>query len=134
MYRTKKKRPPVPSTSQRLDHCSDQTTNGRGGAKNPWVRPGCHKMTIWLCSYNILTLTDDNRFPEIESELKDIKWDILGICETRRKTDEHIILKNGTHFMHKGGEYTGVGFLVKQSLTQCIEEFKPISDISHHQD
>ncbi|XP_063391796.1 uncharacterized protein LOC134677293 [Cydia fagiglandana] len=69
------------------------------------------------------------RVTELRNALKEIKWDILGLCETRRlgtninEYDDFILFSVG----ETKGQY-GVGFLVKKELKKHILEFKGISE------
>ncbi|CAH2091369.1 unnamed protein product [Euphydryas editha] len=84
---------------------------------------------IQIATINARTLRTEERLIELEEALKDIRWDILGLCEVRRSGEE-IKEFNDSIFYWKGdtqGKY-GIGFLVKKYLKQYIEEFNGISD------
>ena len=48
-------------------------------------------------------MTDD-RLMELDTELKNIQWDIIGISEVRRKSTELATLRNGHLFYHVGND------------------------------
>ena len=47
------------------------------GAKN------LRASSIYIATYNIRSLSSEERLLELEEELKEIKWDIIGLAETR---------------------------------------------------
>ena len=77
-------RPPVPSSSGFPIQGSGNDDAGAEGAKNRWVRTGCH-WQLKICTYNARSLSSDERVTEFEDEIAKIKFDIIGISETRRK-------------------------------------------------
>ena len=54
-----------------------------GGAKNLWVRTG-HLWNLNFCTYNIRTLLDNDKLDELEFKLNNIKWDIVGLSESKK--------------------------------------------------
>ncbi len=123
-------RPSVPSSSRVTIQGSGQLDNGAEGAKNLWVRTGC-QWKLKLCTYNARSLSSDDRLQELEDELDRINFDIVGICETRRKGEGCITLTNSGHqFYYKGGDtcHKGVGFIVNKSIAGNITSFKGVSD------
>ena len=92
-------RPPVPSSITIIDQGGGQCNGNAGGATNHWVRTGHHwKMT--LGSYNVRTLMDNKRILELETELDNMKWDIIGLCETRKIGESKLILKSGNILLY----------------------------------
>lgn len=75
------------------------------------------------------TLLSDTRITELSHAIESLKWDILGLCETRREKETieeypdfilyHTATQNGRN---------GVGFLVKKYLKSKIISFKSCSD------
>ncbi|KAL3272097.1 hypothetical protein HHI36_022559 [Cryptolaemus montrouzieri] len=130
--------PPVPSSPTLSDQGSDQAKRGTGGAKNPWVGPGCYNKTkqattrkIQIATYNVRTLSTNDRLEEIEEQLKDIKWHILGLSEVRRIGEDIVKLKSGHVLFYKGQDNVkrhGVGFLVHSKLAKLVTEYVGISD------
>ena len=66
--------------------------NSAGGAKNHWVRKG-HHWTLNICTYNVHTLMADEKHKELEHEIDNIKWDIVGLGDVRRKDERKIQAK-----------------------------------------
>lgn len=66
---------------------------------------------------------------ELERELEQIKWDIVGISETRRKGENQLTLKSGNLFYHTGEEsgLRGVGFLIHKKHAKRVLDIKSIS-------
>lgn len=82
-----------------------------------------------IATLNTLTLRTEESLHELEKALEDIKWDILGLCEIRR-LGEKIEERADYIFFHKGeipGQ-RGVGFLIKRSKKQYIQDLIGISD------
>ena len=58
-------------------------------------------------------------------------FDIVGICETRRKGEGCLILnKSGHQFYYKGGNthQNGIGFIVNKNIAGNVTSFKGFSD------
>ena len=107
-------RPSVPSSSGVPIQGSGNDDNRAEGAKNNWVRTGCH-WKLKICTYNARSLSSDHRVIEFEDEIARIKFDIIGISETRRKGEGCLTLNTSGHtFYYKGGDtcHRGVGFIV----------------------
>ncbi|XP_046856000.1 craniofacial development protein 2-like [Xenia sp. Carnegie-2017] len=73
---------------------------------------------IYISTYNVRTLKDDEKLLELMQELNEtkMKWHIIGLAETRRKGELTQI--EGGHLLYtKGGDVSmkGVGFLIHQS-------------------
>ncbi|GBP00087.1 Probable RNA-directed DNA polymerase from transposon X-element [Eumeta japonica] len=84
---------------------------------------------LYIATLNTRTLRTPESLSELEESSKDLKWDILGICELRR-TGEYIeehqdfVLFNKRDIEGQGG----VGFIVKKYLKEHIIEFIGIND------
>jgi endonuclease/exonuclease/phosphatase family metal-dependent hydrolase len=89
------------------------------GAKN------LRASSIYIATYNI------RRLLELEEELKEIKWDIIGLAETRRCGESIKKLASG-NILYTNGKInkrqSGVGFLINKSLANNVTEFKSVSD------
>ena len=66
-------RPSVPSSSEVPIHGSENEDDGAEGAKNRWVRTGCHGK-LKLCTYNARSLSSDDRVTEFEDKIARIKF------------------------------------------------------------
>ena len=79
---------------------------------------------LYILTYNVKTLSSYERLIELKEALKEIKYDILGLAETRRngnKIEEH----DNFIFCYTGdtpGRH-GVGFIVKHHLKHNIESY-----------
>lgn len=136
MQNTKQTRPSVPGSSKISDQGSGQKRLRAEGAKNTRDRPGYHSRRpnctrlLHLTSYNIRTLSTDDKLTELENELKTIKWDILGLSEIRRRGEEQQILKSGHLFHYRGEEHTssgGIGMIVHKKHIPKITKIETIS-------
>ncbi len=87
--------------------------------------------SIYIGTYNVRSLLGEDRLVELQEELQHIKWDIIGLAETRRRGENIEQLKNGSVLYTVGKENrsdSGVGFLVNQQLANNVVEFKSTSD------
>ena len=87
-------------------------------------------ITMNICNYNVRTLNDDN-LDLLLSEVNSIKWDIIGLSETKlintevKVTDkEHLLFTSGNLKQKRNG----TGFLVHKSLKDNVIAFIPMSD------
>ena len=87
--------------------------------------------SIYIATYNIRSLSSEERLLELEEKLKEIKWDILGLAETRRCGESIKKLASG-NILYTNGKInkrqSGVGFLINKSLANNVTEFKSVSD------
>ena len=84
---------------------------------------------LYIATLNTRTLRTPESLVELELALKDIKWDILGICEMRR-AHETIEERSGYILFSKGeeGGQRGVGFLIKTYLRKHVKDLIGVSD------
>ena len=130
MTDTLKPRPPVPSSSEAPDQGGGQNCFRAGGAKNLWVKTG-HHWNLTLATYNVRTLTSEANLAVLLEELRDVKWDIVGLSEVRRLDEAVIKLADGHILYHKGKEERkecGVGFLINKQLAGNVIEFFSINE------
>ncbi|XP_044755023.1 uncharacterized protein LOC123313977 [Coccinella septempunctata] len=72
------------------------------------------------------------RLIQLEKELEHIKWDIVGLCETRLPGEKTTVLKSG-HMLYQNNAANpsgqgGVAFLINKRLKHLITETKSVSD------
>jgi len=100
------------------------------GAKNHRGGPGYHgQRTLHIATYNIRTLSTEQKTLELEEELIRIKWDILGLSEVNRRGENQIALKSGHLLQYKGEENIargGVGFMVHKKHIKDIVKIESI--------
>ena len=92
------------------------------GAKNPRV-----KHDIYIGTYNVRTLLGDGRLTELKEELKYVKWDIIGLAETKRRGEGILKLENGNILYTVGkadSSHAGVGFLIHKEIANNVIEYK----------
>lgn len=71
----------------------------------------------------------DSRIFELDYAIQKIKWDIIGLCETRRKIEEIEEYSDYILYHTKSSQgQNGVGFIVKKHLKKNINSFKSYSD------
>ena len=132
MQSTNKSKYPVPSS---MDVCDLGGGSGpsrlhTGGAKNLWVKKNHHRRgeRLKIAKYNVRTLLKDEHVQELEEELKEnnMKWDVIGLGEVRRKEESFTTLQSSHLLYHFGANngQAGVGFLVnkkwKDNITRGI--------------
>ncbi|XP_026328092.1 uncharacterized protein LOC113236295 [Hyposmocoma kahamanoa] len=103
-------------------------SSGRGATSNPWELTNCYKLK--LLTYNIQSLSSDDGLVELETELGNVKWDILRLYEIRRNGEELLTLKSGHILYYREGSkpgIEGIGFMVNQAIKDCVVEINSIS-------
>ena len=76
-------------------------TDGTEGAKNFWAWTGFHRIFyLYVGTYNVRTLSSDDKLLDQEMELSKIKWTIMGLSEVWLKSKGCIILNNTGHTMY----------------------------------
>ena len=77
---------------------------------------------INICTINCRSLNGASRLLEIENATKNIRWDIIGLSEIRRKgTGTHTLTDTQSVLYHSGdpnSSYGGTGFLVSRHLSR----------------
>lgn len=56
---------------------------------------------------------------ELESELENINWNVIGLRKLRRRGEGWMILKSGNILLHKGREdesFFEVGFIISNNI------------------
>uniref|UniRef100_A0A8R1IYW2 Endonuclease/exonuclease/phosphatase domain-containing protein n=1 Tax=Caenorhabditis japonica TaxID=281687 RepID=A0A8R1IYW2_CAEJA len=75
-----------------------------------------------------LSVATDDRLAELLEETKTIKYDIIGLSETKRAAETHMMHRDGTGvFLGKRNTTSvsgGVGFIVNSTLLPKIQEIK----------
>lgn len=122
--------PSFPGGRGAFSYGSGKTSSMAEGAKNHRVQTGC-QWTLDLGTYNIRTMKADSRLQELLIELEYIKWDIIGLCEIRRKGEDLIKLDSG-HLLYTNGtddgKFGGVGFLINRKLKDSVVKVESTSD------
>lgn len=97
--------------------------------KNETKNETISQKTLYILTYNVKTLSSYERLIELNEAFRDIKYDILGLAETRRignKIEEHenfIFCYTG----HTPGRH-GIGFIIKKHLKSNIESYLGLSE------
>ncbi|XP_072395243.1 uncharacterized protein [Diabrotica undecimpunctata] len=130
--RHSRKRPSVPGSSLVPNQGSGRTHGQRAeGAKNPRVVGGYQeRRKLHIITYNVRTISKDEKMTELEEELKHVKWYIIGISEVKRRGEDQIKLKSGNIFHYKGETESttgGIGLLVHKKLQKNIQSIDCIS-------
>lgn len=124
------KRPPVPGLLARARYDSEGIHDKKGGAKNLRYKAGCHS-NFYIATYNARSISSEARIHELEYAIKDLKWDIIGISETRIKGENLAKLRSDHILFSRGNEndtHAVVGFLINKNHARNILETKGISN------
>ena len=96
------------------------------GAKNIWVKKNYHtrEERLKIATYNVRTLLKYENVQELEEELKEnnMKWDVIGLREVRRKEESFTTLQSGHMRYHSEANngLAGGGFLVNKTWKDNI--------------
>ena len=89
------------------------------------------KGVLHIATYNVRSLLGEDRLVELEEELKQVKWSIVGLAETRRHGECITNLVSGNVLYTIGQDnksQAGVGFLVHKDIAKNVMEFKGASE------
>src|SRR5271167_45439 len=88
------------------------------------------KGVLHIGTYNVRSLLGEDRLLELEEELKQVKWSIIGLAETRRHGESITKLVSGNVLYTIGQDKSqaGVGFLVHKDIAKSVMEFKGASE------
>ena len=97
-----------------------------GGAKNIWVKKNHHTRgeRLKIATYNVRTLLKYENVQELEEELKEnnMKWDVIGLREVRRKEESFTTLQSVHLLYHSEANngQAGGGFLINKKWKDNI--------------
>ena len=85
-----------------------------------------------IYTYNVRTLSEDHKLEELVEDLENIKWDVVGLSEVRRKEENLIKLQDSHHLFdcrgREHGKASGVGFLINRNVADNVSKFSTIWD------
>ncbi|KAK3784049.1 hypothetical protein RRG08_025243 [Elysia crispata] len=89
--------------------------------------------TLHIATYNTRTLALQDDLDHLQEKLEDFKWNVIGLCETKRKGEGLMELSDGTWIYDAGKteespETKGMAFLVRKNFKDYIEGFCKHSD------
>ena len=85
---------------------------------------------IHVCTYNIRTLRTEDDTSRLVEELGNIKWHVVGLCETKRRGEG----LSGVSWMYETGKTEekpnskGLALLINKNFTDYVENFEKHSD------
>lgn len=105
-----------------------------GGGKNSF-KPIKHRTTgknLFIATFNARTLQSDHRLEELEEELTHIRWDVLGLCETRRPEQQACTTLKSGHLLYANNTATntylgGVAIMVNKKIKNRVIKMSSIS-------
>ncbi len=85
---------------------------------------------INILHFNCRGLATEERLYQFEKNLENVKWDIVGLGEVRRKGEKLMTRKNGNYWYYFGESkgYRGIGFYIKGYWKNKIIEMKGITE------
>ncbi|ETN86269.1 hypothetical protein RB195_011800 [Necator americanus] len=94
------------------------------------------RMTI--CTYNARTLASEAAIEDLMMQAKTIKYDVIGLTETRRRHPLNAVYKTGEELFLGTCDSRGVGgvgVLVNTSMAKNIDSFEQLgSDVCGRED
>ncbi|EFN65839.1 Craniofacial development protein 2, partial [Camponotus floridanus] len=84
-----------------------------------------------IATYNIRIMRREEHLISLERELRNIKWDIMGVSETRLPGEETTLLKSGHLLFQKNAEEShlgGVALLIHKEIKHLVTKLKAVSD------
>ncbi|XP_050306277.1 craniofacial development protein 2-like [Anthonomus grandis grandis] len=132
-FKTNEIVPQVGRSSRDKSHTSNKVSlKDSGGGKNsspPLLIQ--NKFKFHLATYNIRTMRSTEHLEELEVELSHIKWNILGLCETRLP-DEKCITLNSGHLLYRNNREDnthigGTAIMIHKSIKRLVTKMKSIS-------
>ncbi|XP_072048653.1 uncharacterized protein [Amphiura filiformis] len=89
--------------------------------------------SINICTYNTRTLRTEESLESLIDELRDLKWDIIGLSETKRAGEGIEELKGGAWLYNHGKtednrNAKGIGFMIHPKFKDYIREIKYYSN------
>ncbi|EFO97114.1 hypothetical protein CRE_30476 [Caenorhabditis remanei] len=95
------------------------------------TRPKTRKTDLRICTFNCRSVATDNRLAELLEETNRIKYDIIGLSETKRSAKVHMTNRDGTGVIlgkrNNSSVSGGVGFIINKSLMPKIKEIKIVN-------
>ena len=82
-----------------------------------------------MCTYNVRTLRTEDDLDRLIDEVEQIKWDIIGLCETYRKGEGLLEIRSG-YWMYEIGKTEdnpsakGLALLIHPKIRDCVSDFK----------
>ncbi|XP_072041805.1 craniofacial development protein 2-like [Amphiura filiformis] len=109
----------------------DHKAHGQKGRKHQG--PGDCRLTSRDIRCESLTLRTEESLESLLDELKDFKWDIIGLCETKREGEGIEELKGGAWLYNQGKTEAnknakGIGFLIHPKFIDYVKDMKYYSD------
>ena len=85
-----------------------------------------------ICTYNVRTLRNNEHLDCFLNEVKDIKWDVIGLCETKL-SNAFVEAVKSNHYITVVSKkmrdaQMELVFVSKNNFNDYVTEFKPISD------
>ncbi|KAK6755587.1 hypothetical protein RB195_014138 [Necator americanus] len=83
-----------------------------------------------ICTYNPRTLTSEAAIEDLMMQAKKIKYDFIGLTETRRPHSLHAVYETGKELFLRTCDSRGAGefgFLINTSMAKNIDSFEQLT-------
>ncbi|KAK6762557.1 hypothetical protein RB195_023326 [Necator americanus] len=103
---------------------------GRTGLQESCRLPKRKRTRMTICTYNARTLASEATIEDLMVQAKKIKYDVIGLTETRRRHSLNAVFETGEELFlgtcdNRG--VGGVGVLVNTSMAQNIDSFEQLT-------
>ena len=105
--------------------------NPKGSCEADKVRR--NTCNINIATYNTRTLNNPADLDRLLEEVENLKWEVIGLCETKKSGEGLTELPDGTWLYESGKteempQAKGMAFLVNRKFTDYIEKFETHTD------
>ncbi|KAK6740639.1 hypothetical protein RB195_008854 [Necator americanus] len=103
---------------------------GRTGLQESCRLPKRKRTRMTICTYNARTLASEAAIKDLMVQAKKIKYDVIGLTETRRRHSLNAVFETGEELFLGTCDSRGVGgvgVLVNTSMAQNIDSFEQLT-------
>ncbi|KAK6766772.1 hypothetical protein RB195_026194 [Necator americanus] len=103
---------------------------GRTGLQESCRLPKRKRTRMTICTYNARTLASEAAIEDLMVQAKKIKYDVIGLTETRRRHSLNAVFETGEELFLGTCDSRGVGgvgVLVNTSMAQNIDSFEQLT-------
>ncbi|ETN78158.1 hypothetical protein NECAME_10533 [Necator americanus] len=103
---------------------------GRTGLQESYRLPKRKRTRMTICTYNTRTLASEAAIEDLMTQAKKIKYDVIGVTETRRRHPLNAVYETGEELFLGTCDSRGVGgvgVLVNTSMVKNIDSFEQLT-------
>ncbi|ETN79339.1 hypothetical protein NECAME_18144 [Necator americanus] len=108
----------------------DTVAPGRTGLQESYTLPKRKRTRMAVCTYNALTLASEAAIQGLMMQAKKIKYDVIGLTETRRRHPLNAVYETGEELLLGTCDSRGVGgvgVLVNMRTAKNIDSFEQLT-------